>query len=141
MKSNFRNIQLAGRDSGIDPQRKIPLWRRQFLIRINPGLEPNRCPPTCSDVMNRAIDTELLFPIRDRPSAQLMAIKAECLHMAGVISDCEEQAVLRKAAEALAASDGDRELVLAERDVCVYGLKAHSQERHMDSRPSAQPAA
>ena len=55
--------------------------------------------------MHRSLKLELIFPIRDRPSAQLMALKAECLHMAGVISAREEQAVLERAAKALMASD------------------------------------
>ena len=48
---------------------------------------------------------ELIFPIRDEPSARLMSLKAKCLHMAGVISEREEKAVLARAAKALAASD------------------------------------
>jgi hypothetical protein len=46
---------------------------------------------------------ELIFPIRDEPSAQLMTLKAECLHSAGLISKNEERAVLGKAAKALTA--------------------------------------
>jgi hypothetical protein len=34
-----------------------------------------------------------------------MSLKAKCLHMAGVISEREEQAVLGRAAKALTASD------------------------------------
>jgi hypothetical protein len=34
-----------------------------------------------------------------------MTLKAECLHMAGVISEREEQAVLGRAAKVLAVSD------------------------------------
>jgi hypothetical protein len=48
---------------------------------------------------------ELIFPIRDEPSARLMSLKAECLHTAGVISEREEQAVLGRAAKVLAVSD------------------------------------
>ena len=48
---------------------------------------------------------ELIFPIKDEPSARLMSLKAECLHTAGVISEREEQAVLGRAAKALAVSD------------------------------------
>lgn len=55
--------------------------------------------------MHRFLDMELIFPIRDEPSAQLMSLKAECLHIAGVISKREEQAVLGKAAKARTASN------------------------------------
>ena len=55
--------------------------------------------------MHRPLTMELIFPIKDEPSARLMSLKAECLHTAGVISEREEQAVLGRAAKALAASD------------------------------------
>jgi len=55
--------------------------------------------------MHRHLTMELIFPIRDEPSARLMSLKAKCLHMAGVISEREEQAVLGRAAKALMASD------------------------------------
>ena len=54
--------------------------------------------------MHRSLDMELIFPIRDEPSAQLMSLKAACLHFAGLISKNEERAVLGKAAKALTAS-------------------------------------
>jgi hypothetical protein len=44
--------------------------------------------------MRRPLTMEVIFPIRDELSARLMTLKAECLHMAGVISEHEEQAVL-----------------------------------------------
>ena len=34
---------------------------------------------------------EAIFPIKDAPSAALMAIKADCLRKAGVITDHEKQ--------------------------------------------------
>jgi hypothetical protein len=58
--------------------------------------------------MHRSLTLDVIFPIRDKPSAQLMALKAECLHRAGVISATEQQAVLGKAAKALMASDYDQ---------------------------------
>ncbi len=54
--------------------------------------------------MYRSLDMELIFPIRDKPSAQLMSLKAECLQSAGLISKSQERAVLGKAAKALTAS-------------------------------------
>ena len=54
--------------------------------------------------MHRSLDMELIFPIRDEPSAQLMSLKAECLQSAGLISKSEERAVLGKAAKALTAA-------------------------------------
>ena len=55
--------------------------------------------------MRRPLTMQVIFPIRDEPSARLMILKAECLHMAGVISEHEEQAVLGRAAKVLTASD------------------------------------
>jgi hypothetical protein len=55
--------------------------------------------------MHLSINMVQIFPIRDEPSARLMSLKAECLLMAGVISEHEEQAVLGKAAKVLAVSD------------------------------------
>ena len=55
--------------------------------------------------MHRPLTMELIFPIKDEPSARLMSLKAECLHTAGVISEREEQAVLGRAAKALVVSD------------------------------------
>ena len=78
--------------------------------------------------MHRSLDIDLIFPIRDKSSAQLMALKARCLHEAGVIGGSEKDEVLRKAAMVLTAPDCDRELVSAGRDVSVYGLKAYSHQ-------------
>jgi hypothetical protein len=41
--------------------------------------------------MQRPLDMEAIFPIKDPPSAALMAIKADCLRKAGVINDQEKQ--------------------------------------------------
>jgi hypothetical protein len=43
--------------------------------------------------MQRAWDTELIFPIKDAASAALMLIKADCLRKAGIISEAEKQLV------------------------------------------------
>jgi len=65
--------------------------------------------------MRRPLTMEVIFPIRDEPSARLMTLKAECLHMAGMISEREEQAVLRRAAKVLAVSD------------CVQAVSRHDE--------------
>jgi hypothetical protein len=41
--------------------------------------------------MERALDMEVIFPIKDAASAALMAIKAEYLYKAGIISEREMQ--------------------------------------------------
>jgi hypothetical protein len=41
--------------------------------------------------MERALDMEVVFPIKDAASAALMAIKADYLHKAGTISEREKQ--------------------------------------------------
>jgi hypothetical protein len=41
--------------------------------------------------MERALDMEVIFPIKDAASAALMAIKADYLHKAGIISEREKQ--------------------------------------------------
>lgn len=38
-----------------------------------------------------------IFPIKDIPSARLMQLKAICLYRAGVLSEAERAAVIRKA--------------------------------------------
>jgi hypothetical protein len=52
--------------------------------------------------MERAWDSELIFPIKDAASAALMVIKADCLHNAGVICDEEKQSVHSRARPFLA---------------------------------------
>jgi hypothetical protein len=47
--------------------------------------------------MRRDLNMELIFPIRDEPSAWLMSLKAECLYKAGVLSESEKQAVHERA--------------------------------------------
>jgi hypothetical protein len=47
-------------------------------------------------VMIRDLDLELVFPVRDRPSALLMELKADCLHMAGIINEQEKRWVTSK---------------------------------------------
>jgi hypothetical protein len=47
--------------------------------------------------MKRDLDLELIFPIRDEPSASFMSLKAECLCRAGVIGERERQWVQSRA--------------------------------------------
>jgi hypothetical protein len=47
--------------------------------------------------MQRARDSELIFPIKDAASAALMLIKADCLHTAGIINGAEKQYVHSRA--------------------------------------------
>jgi hypothetical protein len=47
--------------------------------------------------MQRARDSELIFPIKDAASAALMLIKADCLHKAGIIDEAEKQYVHSRA--------------------------------------------
>lgn len=46
--------------------------------------------------MERALDMEVIFPIKDAASAALMAIKAEYLHKVGIISEREKQWVVSR---------------------------------------------
>ena len=41
--------------------------------------------------MQRALYSELIFPIKDAASAALMLIKADCLHTARIINEAEKQ--------------------------------------------------
>ena len=41
--------------------------------------------------MQRTLDMETIFPIKDAASAALMALKADCLHKAGIITQREER--------------------------------------------------
>jgi hypothetical protein len=65
--------------------------------------------------MYRSLTMELIFPIRDWPSARLMGLKADRLHTAGVISEHEEQAVLGRVAKVLAVSD------------CIHAVSRHDE--------------
>jgi hypothetical protein len=47
--------------------------------------------------MQRARDSELIFPIKDAASAAFMLIKADYLHKAGVIGEGERQWVYSRA--------------------------------------------
>jgi hypothetical protein len=47
--------------------------------------------------MQRARDSELIFPIKDAASAALMLIKADCLHKAGIIDEAVKQYVHSRA--------------------------------------------
>jgi hypothetical protein len=41
--------------------------------------------------MKDALDLELIFPIRDKPSALFMELKADCLLKAGIIDERERR--------------------------------------------------
>ena len=47
--------------------------------------------------MQRALYSELIFPIKDAASAALMLIKADCLHTARIINEAEKQYVRSRA--------------------------------------------
>ena len=47
--------------------------------------------------MQRALDIEAIFPIKDAASAALMVTKADCLHRAGIIAGWEERWVYSRA--------------------------------------------
>ena len=47
--------------------------------------------------MLRVRDIEVIFPIKDAPSAALMLLKADCLHTAGIINQAEKQYVYSRA--------------------------------------------
>jgi hypothetical protein len=46
--------------------------------------------------MHRELDMEIIFPIKDAGSAALMAVKADCLRRAGIISEQQKQFVESK---------------------------------------------
>jgi hypothetical protein len=43
--------------------------------------------------MHSQLDMKIIFPIKDAASAALMAVKADCLRRAGVISEQQKQCV------------------------------------------------
>ena len=43
--------------------------------------------------MHRELDMAIIFPIKDAASAALMAVNANCLRRAGVISEQQKQCV------------------------------------------------
>ena len=52
--------------------------------------------------MKSPVNLELIFPIKDAPSASFMSFKANCLHDAGVITESEKQWVDAKVLSVLA---------------------------------------
>jgi len=48
-----------------------------------------------------SLDLDLIFPIRDVPSADLMVLKANCLWNAGIIDDRQRELVHYRAEQAL----------------------------------------
>ena len=54
--------------------------------------------------MEFALDLELIFPIKDKPSASFMGLKADCLRKAGVIGEREKQWVQAKIRAVMIAS-------------------------------------
>ena len=50
------------------------------------------------DAMRAGLTINLLFPIKDEPSAKLMSLKAERLCAAGVIDVVEKRIILERAA-------------------------------------------
>jgi hypothetical protein len=44
-----------------------------------------------------SVDLDLIFPIRDVPSADLMKLKANCLRNAGIINDRQRELVQQRA--------------------------------------------
>jgi hypothetical protein len=57
--------------------------------------------------MHRPLDIDVIFPIKDGPSARLMSLKAACLTKAGAITELEERAVFAKAQKVLADLEGN----------------------------------
>lgn len=47
--------------------------------------------------MQRTLDMQAIFPIKDAASAAVMAIKADCLHKAGIINEPEKRCIQRTA--------------------------------------------
>jgi hypothetical protein len=52
--------------------------------------------------MNSPVNLELIFPIKDAPSALFMSCKASCLRDVGIITESEKQWVDAKVLSALA---------------------------------------
>ena len=55
--------------------------------------------------MHHDLNMEVIFPVKDEPSAWFMSIKAECLREAGLISECTKEVVLARASKFLVATD------------------------------------
>jgi hypothetical protein len=73
-----------------------------------------------------AFDLDLIFPIRDVASADLMMLKATCLWNAGIIDDGERELVQQRA---------ERFLRRAKANAALWPSALHP------SRPSASPRA
>jgi hypothetical protein len=55
------------------------------------------------------VSLDRIFPIVDDQSAQLMAVKAQCLFVAGVITEAQKQTIEDRAAARLCSDEEDRE--------------------------------
>jgi hypothetical protein len=55
--------------------------------------------------MKAPVNLELIFPIKDAPSASLMSFKANCLLGAGIITEAEKQWVETRVLSVLAGDD------------------------------------
>jgi hypothetical protein len=69
------------------------------------------------------LDLELIFPIRDVPSAELMTLKAVCLWNAGVI-DARQRKLVEQRAQQLLETNIPRTRALHARDRTIHGAKA-----------------
>jgi hypothetical protein len=70
--------------------RRLEAARLAVRLRSSPQLGTGHA-TGCYAAMKCALVMEAIFPINDRASAALMAIKADCLHKAGIISKREKQ--------------------------------------------------
>ena len=73
-----------------------------------------------------SLDLDLVFPIRDLPSADLMMLKAACLWNAGIIDDWQRELVQQRA---------ERFLRRAKANAALWPAALHP------SRPSSPPRA
>jgi hypothetical protein len=74
-------------------------------------------------------DLERIFPIVDIPSAQLMKVKARCLHDAGVITAAQKIIIDHRANAALAsAAVGERDESEALMDLAMGANHAHHSD-------------
>ena len=72
----------------------------------------------CAGMSTMSLDLDLILPIRDTPSAELMMLKATCLWNAGIIDDRQRELVHQRAKRVL------------RRDAAIAALWRRAHEVH-----------
>jgi hypothetical protein len=108
---------IAGALAGLSVGLFLIKWR-SVRIELHKSLEGTGRRTSGYPAMQRARDSELIFPIKDAASAALMLVKADCLHAAGTIAEAEKQQVHSRACTFLDDATFKKAAFLKSRKIC-----------------------